>query len=119
MPIDEGLNDDMKYIAIDTHTLENATNADKKAVLEYFKKYDVEIMDESFESLKEKGMVKDLNSLDGLLLRIEKVDKISDNEIIIECSKFRSGLGAVGVKCVLKKENNKWIIDSSQMSWIS
>ncbi|ABN53770.1 MAG TPA: hypothetical protein DEF39_00680 [Hungateiclostridium thermocellum] len=119
MPIDEGLNDDMKYIAIDTHTLENATNADKKTVLEYFKKYDVEIMDESFESLKEKGMVKDLNSLDGLLLRIEKVDKISDNEIIIECSKFRSGLGAVGVKCVLKKENNKWIIDSSQMSWIS
>lgn len=33
MPIDEGLNDDMKYIAIDTQTLENATNADKKAVL--------------------------------------------------------------------------------------
>ncbi|HHV28978.1 MAG TPA: hypothetical protein GXX73_05165 [Clostridium sp.] len=119
MPIDEGLNGDMEYIAIETQTLENATESDKKAVLEYFKKYDVKIMDESFETLKAKGMVKDLNSLDGLLLRIVKVDKISDNEIIIECSKFRSGLGAVGVKCVLKKENDKWIVSSSQLTWIS
>lgn len=78
----------IKYIAIETQTLENATVSDKKAVLEHFKKYNVEIMDESFETLKSKGMVKDLNSLEGLLLRIEKVDKYQTMKLLLKVLSF-------------------------------
>lgn len=119
MPMDKGLNSEMKYIAIDTQTLKDATDSDKKTILKYFEKYDVEIMDESMETLKTKGMVKEFSTLEGILLQVVKIEKVSDSEYAIECSKFRSGDGAIGIKCVIKKENDKWANQSTQMSWIS
>lgn len=119
MPIDEGLNSDMQYIAINTQTLENATDEDIKRILDFFKKYKVDVIDESFESLKEKGMVKDGNYIEGVLLVIESINQVSENRVIIEGSKFRSGIGAIGVKSTIIKENGKWILDSAEMTWIS
>lgn len=120
IPIDNGLNGDMKYIAIDTNTLVDATKEDKEYILNYFKKYNVEVMDESFETLKEKGMVKECNYLEGLLLQID-VDKIkiSNNKAVIEGSKFRSGIGAIGVRCEAVYKNGNWVIEKADMTWIS
>lgn len=119
IPIDDGLNSDMKYIAIDTNTLTHASETDKKFILKYFEKYNLEIMDETFDSLKEKGLVKEGNYIEGLLLSIDEIKFVSNNTVEIEGSKFRSGLGAVGVKCVIKNEDGEWILKKADMTWIS
>src|SRR5660397_28060 len=67
--VSEGLNHDMKYIAIDTDTLEGATEEEIEAVMTYFEKYGVDVLAESFDSLREKGMVINNDYLEGVLLR--------------------------------------------------
>jgi hypothetical protein len=119
MPIDDGLNGGMQYIAIDTKTLKDATETDKAAIMKYFEKYNVKVIDESFDSLKAKGMVKDMNYIEGLLLSVKSIELKTDGEAIVEGSKFRSGLGAIGVKSTIKLENGKWNLKSSNMMWIS
>ncbi len=57
--------------------------------------------------------------LDGVLLRIEKVDFKSNNEIFIEGSKYRSGIGAVGVAVQVHYKDNKWKSKEVTMTWIS
>lgn len=110
MEQDEALSSDMEYIAIDMSNFEDAAERDKEEILSYFKeKYKVEVMDATLEQLKEKGLYNsDTMGLDGVLLRIEKVDFKFNNEIFFEGSKYRSGLGAVGVEVKVHYKDNKW-----------
>lgn len=121
MEQDEALNSDMEYIAIDMSNFENADESDKEEILSYFKeKYRVEVMDATLEQLKEKGLYNsDTMGLDGVLLKIVKVDLKSNNEISFEGSKYRSGLGAVGVEGKVHYKDNKWESKEGKMTWIS
>lgn len=120
MPLDEGLNGGMKYIAVDGSTLEHLSGSDRKEVLRYFEKYGVKVMDASLEKLKEMGLFNEKSlSLDGILLSIKKVDINSRDKIIIEGSKYRSGLGAIGVKCALVYKDGKWQVENAGITWIS
>lgn len=118
MTIDPGLNDDIKYIAIDFDTLEGVEE-EKNLIKKYFEKYNLEVIDESFESLKEKGMVKEGNYIEGILLSIESIEFTSDNRAVVEGSKFRSGKGAVGFKSTIKLSNGQWKLENTDMTWIS
>lgn len=121
MEQDEALSSDMEYIAIDMSNFEDADESDKIEILSYFKgKYKVEVMDATLEQLKEKGLYNpDTTVLDGVLLRIEKVNFTSNNNIIFEGSKYRSGLGAVGVEATVHYKDNKWESKEVKMTWIS
>lgn len=121
MEQDEALSSDMEYIAIDMSNFEDAAERDKEEILSYFKeKYKVEVMDATLEQLKEKGLYNsDTMGLDGVLLRIEKVDYKFNNEIFFEGSKYRSGLGAVGVEVKVHYKDNKWESKEVKMTWIS
>jgi len=116
---DPGLNRDMKYIAIDTKTLDDIAQIDREYILEYFKKYHKEILDASMEDLKKKGLFdEETLSIEGVLLTFEKIN-IKTNKLTIEGSKFKSGLGAIGMECIIKKVNNEWQLEESKMLWIS
>ena len=117
--IDEGLNSDIKYIAIDIDTLEGAAQEDINYIMTYFEKYGVEVIAESFVTLREKGMVKEGNYIEGLLLRVDKIDKITKKKAVMEVSKFRSGLGAIGVRCKLIYSKGTWELKNADMMWIS
>ena len=116
---DPGLESGMKYIAIDLESLKNAEEKDKENILKYFAKYNLEVKGESFKTLKEKGMVKEGNYIEGLLLSVENVEFVSDSEVIIEGSKFRSGTGALGFKSVVKYDGEKWVLKETKETWIS
>ncbi|MFB5089427.1 peptide ABC transporter substrate-binding protein [Psychrobacillus sp. PGGUH221] len=119
MEQDEALSSDMEYIAIDMSNFEDADESNTEEILSYFKeKYKVNIMDATLEQLKEKGY-SDTMRLDGVLLRIEKVDFKSNNEIFFEGSIYRSGLGAVGVEVKVHYKDNKWESKELKMIWIS
>jgi len=119
MPLDKGLNHDMKFIAIDTRTLEEATGEDKKQVLDYFKKYGVDVLDASLEELKEQGLFDEKKMvLDGILLRVKNID-VKPDMVTIEGSKYRSGNGAIGVISTLIYKEGKWQLKEAKMAWIS
>lgn len=118
MPIDEALNSNMEYISIDIETLEINDEVAKNYIKEYFSKYNVPVIFESYDSLKEQGKVNDMNSLEGILLSITKKE-ISDKKAVIEGSKYRSGLGAIGVYCELINKDDAWKLKESKMTWIS
>ena len=117
--IDTALQADMKYLAIDMETLKYATEDDKRLITEYFEdKFSIEVKKASFIELKEQGLVKEGNYIDGILLSIDKI-KVNPFTITVEGSMFRSGLGAKGIKSVLKKSKGEWKLKSSDMTWIA
>ncbi|CAM5222299.1 hypothetical protein UACE39S_03400 [Ureibacillus acetophenoni] len=93
----------------------------KEVILSYFKeKYKVEVMDATLEQLKDKGLYNpDTLVLDGVLLRIEKVEYKVNNNIFFEGSKYRSGDGAVGVEVIVHYKDNNWKVKEVKMTWIS
>ena len=48
------------------------------------------------------------NTLKGILLKIEKQEKQSDNNIAIEVSKYRANEGSLSAKITLTYEEGKW-----------
>ncbi|MCA1055855.1 peptide ABC transporter substrate-binding protein [Rossellomorea aquimaris] len=95
MEEDVALNDHIDFIAIDMSQIEHFKERDREQVLSNFKeRYKVDIMEATFEELKEQGLYnEETMALDGVLLKIEKVDVTFTNEVVLEGSKYRSGLG--------------------------
>jgi hypothetical protein len=55
---------------------------------------------------------------DGVLLSIGKITE-TDNEIIIEGTKYRSGEGANGFRTKWRLNNGVWKFIETVMTWIS
>ncbi|MFP5108129.1 peptide ABC transporter substrate-binding protein [Neobacillus sp. C211] len=122
MEKDEALSSEMKFIAIDMSNFDDGLSAkDKKEIMIFFKdKYKVDVMDATFDELKEKGYYNaDKMSLDGVLLRIEKMDFKLNNNVFFEGSKYRSGLGAIGVEGTAHYTEGNWQIKKLKETWIS
>lgn len=119
MPMDEALNENMKYIAIDFSVLSHLTEEDKQYIEQYMGKFAVEVKDATFEQLEESENLRDNNMiLDGVLLKVDKVD-ISENGAVIEGIKYRSGNGAIGVNIKLTLEDGAWKVAETATTWIS
>lgn len=121
IPIDKALNENYKYISIDVNSLD-ASNKEKKRLIDCFRrKYpDMNIMDKSFESLKQMGLVKEGNYLEGILLSfIKKKDLLYHTVIFIDGTKFRSGLGADGIRSIAIMLFGQPVIISNQRTWIA
>jgi len=50
MPINEHLYKDVEFIVINTKTLKDASDSDKKTILKYFEKYNEKVIDESMDT---------------------------------------------------------------------
>lgn len=121
MEQDEMLSKDMEFIAIDMSNFEDVDEVSKEGILSYFKeKYKVDVMEATLEQLNEKGLFNEETLvLDGVLLRIKKVEFKFNNHIFFEGSKYRSGDGAIGVEGTVYDKNNKWKIKEVYRTWIS
>jgi hypothetical protein len=121
MKQDEALSSDMEFIAIDMSNFNDINDNDKNQILNYFKeKYKIEVMDATLDELKEKGLYNpDKTTLDGVLLRLEKVKFKFNNNVFFEGSKYRSGLGAIGVEVTVHYKDNNWKAKEAKMTWIS
>lgn len=121
METDTALNSEMEFVAIDMSNFNNLNEQDKAEILSYFtEKYKVDAMDVTFEELKEKGLYnQETMSLDGVLLTIEKVDFKLNNNVFFEGSKYRSGIGAIGVETTVHYKGGKWKIKKAKQTWVS
>lgn len=121
MELDPGLNSNMEFIAIDMSNFNDLNEDDKDDILLFFKeKYEVDVMDATMEELKEKGLYNpETTALYGVLLEIQSVDFKSNHTIFFEGSKYRSGLGAIGVEGTVHYKDGEWEIKESKVTWIS
>lgn len=122
MEKDEELSSEMKFIAIDMSNFDDGlSEKDKEEIIIFFKdKYKVDVMDATFDDLKEKGFYDpDKMALDGVLLRIEKIDFKFNNNVFFEGSKYRSGLGAIGVEGTVHYKDGTWQNKELKETWIS
>ena len=117
--VDPALNHDMTYIAVNFDNMENMTEAIQDSIEIYLSKYQVPIINESYATLVEKNMLIDDDFIKGILIDFDSIVYVSDDELIIEASKFKSGLGAVGVEIILKKVDDVWSVISAKITWIS
>ena len=77
-------------------------------------------MNATIEELEERGYYEpDSLVLSGILLRIDKVDYKFNNDVLFEGSKFKSGLGAIGVEITVHYKNEEWQIKKSKETWFS
>ncbi len=116
---DEGLNSDMTYIAIDVESMSRAKTDEVTYVFEQLSKYGVEVIDESFESLKSKGLVGAGNSLEGILLEVSSFELTEDGRVVVNGSKSRSGDGAIFLECSLIKVDGVWTLGYTDVKMIS
>ncbi|MCK8487380.1 hypothetical protein M0651_09365 [Paenibacillus sp. MBLB2552] len=119
MKMDEALNHEMNYIAVDLSEMTQLTEDDKTYIIEYLQGFGAEIRDRTLDQLvEEENPDQSSPSLKGVLLRVDKVE-INEDSAQIEGSKYRSGTGAIGVKITLKLQKGAWKLSDSEMTWIS
>ena len=118
---DPALNSDIKFVAIEMDTLKGINEADKQRIEEYIKDKGYEIKNASIEDLKEQGEFDEekLFIPNGVLIRIDKYEKFTDNRATFTASKYRSGQGAIGLLFNFLKSNDTWKLIKSDMMWIS
>ena len=121
MEQDEGTSGDMEYIAIYMSNFDEVSDSEKKEILKYFKdEYKVEVMGATLKQLHEKGLYDSSTLvLDGVLLRIEKIDFKRNTKVLFEGSKYRSGDWAVGVEGTVQYKGEKWKSQKVKVTWIS
>lgn len=120
---DNGLNNEIKKLALDTSEWVNLTNIEKEMILTKVKEaYGLEIIEGTYDELAEQKIIDKENLLftDGILIKISEIT-YDENKEEIKCaiSKWRSGKGAIGaddVTAVLK--NGVWEI-TKEGKWIS
>ena len=121
MEEDPGLNNDMAFIAIDMSNFNYIDEDEQTEILNFFKEtYQVDVMDATFEQLKEMGLYNEEDhSLYGVLLKIEEVEFKFNNKVFFKASKFRSGKGAIGVEGKVYYKNDEWKKKDVEIKWIS
>jgi len=112
----KGILQGAEYISLDVDSFkksneENLTDTEKSELLDYCTKYHEEVKSLSLEGLRQIGLVEETDgfvSIDGVLIRILNIEKLTENKAVMEVQAFRTGLGAVMTKYELKYKNEKW-----------
>ena len=118
-----------KYISLDVESLKAPskdqkegialTEEEKNKLLEYCQKYHEEVKNLSIEELKIQGYNKGDDtfiSLEGALLRVIEIEKLTENKAVIWFQSFHTGLGAIMPKYELNYKKGKWEITSKEMA---
>lgn len=116
---DMALNNDIKYIAVDTSLINSLSVEETTRMLKEIEKYGYTVLNKTFEELEQEGYIKDLYFEEGILFKI-KDEPINRNSITMDVSKWRSGLGAIGYDDLrIEYINGRWEITKAGSAWIS
>ena len=129
---DSAINEDAKFIAIDFtkflayhkdrhdggSQLRSLSPNEKKALLEYCKKYNENVIEATMEELKEKGYFDQKNLyLQGILITATDIEKIEFDKAVLSLEKYRGGLAAVFPKYELTLvDNDYWNLEILSMA---
>ena len=117
-----GTYQDLAFIAIDMSNFEDLDKSHKKEIVSYFKKkYKLDVMEATFEQLKQKGLY-DFDKMalvDGLLLSIRNVDFKSDEEMVFQGTSYRASEGSMTIEFTVLYIEEKWEVQDVRLISIS
>ena len=116
---DTGLNDYATYLALDLSRTRLADTAPLEALFQGFcGEHGCTLLLDTYEGLEGKGYIKDLSFENGFLVVFADVS-LTEDELVTEATKWRSGLGAIGGKYTVKKGVTGWRVTDVTDQWIS
>lgn len=120
---DDGLNNDIRMLVMDTTSISDMNVGEKALFLTTLEnKYKLEVSDQTYEQLKEGGHLGENGMYfeDGILFRFkEPIYDSNSKTLVCGISKWRSGDGAIGAdKVTVSNDGTQWNIDLDEM-WIS
>jgi hypothetical protein len=114
MPLNEGVTGKMSYIAIDMSNLKSIDARDKQEILDYFKSYNVTVMEATYQELMEQKLADpSMANLAGVLLRV-KTTEISADKVVVEGDKYRTDGGGISAKVVVEYKNGMWQVTKAE-----
>ena len=117
-----GTYQDLAFIAIDMSNFEDLDKSHKKEIVSYFKnKYKLDVMEATFEQLKQKGLY-DFDKMalvDGLLLSIRNVDFKSDEEMVFQGTSYRASEGSMTIEFTVLYLDDQWEVQDVRLISIS
>jgi len=125
------LNKNYDYLAIDMSStfFDNISQEAKQQILDYFKnKYNIEVMNESLNTLTEKGLATNLAGSDailksngkwGILIGIINEKIVSETEVVIEGQWFVSPTAAEGFRTTIVFKDGQWKLQKTGIIWVS
>lgn len=116
---DEGLNENIRYLAINTETMVNLAEGDKQRLISELEKYGHEVLDLTFDQLKAEGFITTDGFKDGIFIQIQD-EPMQDGLIKMDVSKWVSPKGAIGYNgCLIEYIDGMWQIKEMGDQWIS
>ena len=116
---DEALNSEIQYLAIDRS---KSKLEDKQPLTDLFEEFcsqnGLTLLLDNIEGLTEKGLIEDLYFKDGIVISFED-QKLTEEKLVTEASKWRSGLGAIGATFTVENQDGVWKITEEENYWIS
>jgi|GEM_PF-2148285 len=116
---DSALNSDIKYIAVDLSEMQFETpDAFTRLMDDFCTTSGFTLLLDNVDGLAEKGYIKESYFEEGILISFRDTE-LTDNKLITEAMKWRSGLGAIGATFTVEKMNDTWEITETENDWIS
>lgn len=114
------LNENIKYLALDTTSIVNLNDEEKATLLKELEIYGFEVLNKTSKELETEGYIDENHYFkEGILIHI-KDELMKRNRITMDISKFRGMLGANGFEnAVLKFSYGKWKISKIGSRWVS
>jgi len=116
--------ENIKYIAVNMKSdiFKDFNEKEKQQILDSFKKYNKEVINESVETIKEKGIADKYGNLKepcGVSLNIVEVQIVSDHKVIIEGYYYFSPLSGIGRQSTIEKIDGKWKLTHLKFLYIA
>ncbi len=116
---DDGLNSDIRYLALDLSKakLENP-DALMALMRDFCDQNGYELITGTIEELTEQGYIEQLYFEDGVVISFAD-SELTEEKLKTDASKWRSGLGAIGATYTVEKKSGVWTLTGEEGSWIS
>ena len=124
MGLDQALNHNMQYIAIDINSFmalnDTDIEEDKQDIANYLYKYHDNIKVATYKELQEQGLVISneltIPHINGILISMSKFEKKNDDHYLVSMSKYKSALGAIFPEYEVKYKDGSWDFEIKSMA---
>lgn len=117
---------DVDYIALEMKSdfSTSFSEEDKDMIIKYFEKYNKNVVNESLDSLIDKGIADKYGSLksgeiQGILSVIQDVKIISDKKVVIEGLRYLTRLSGAGFRSIIVYKDGKWQLENRELLYVA
>jgi len=118
---DQALNHGTSFYAVEIDTFKGISKEDVIKIQGLIESMGKDFRDASMEELKNNGEFDEetMALKRSILIRVDEIRRYTDSSFVFTASKFRAGLGAIGMSFEFIKNENGWEFLKTAGFWIS